>query len=106
MYLSLPGRCVLTHPWENGEKVFAGFEDPRDETNIVKTPKFDSISPKLDPRLDYSPNGHGTRVASKIVGRWGIAQGVTLVPVQIHRNTDGDLAQGMNAAWRDFMFHR
>ncbi|KAF2832144.1 subtilisin-like protein [Ophiobolus disseminans] len=91
---------------EHGEKVFPGFDDPTDDRAIVRTDSFNNASPRRDHRADHSPTGHGTKVASKILGHWGTAKGVILVPVQTERDQQGDLAQGMEAAWRDFMFRR
>jgi hypothetical protein len=65
------------------------FPDIKDE-NIVQTKSIKDMPQPLNPRLDYAgqapnPNpGHGTIVASKVVGSVGVAKKATVVPVQMH----------------------
>jgi subtilisin family serine protease len=88
--------------------VFSGFDDEEDNSGIVQTENFKRQSNPRDrePRIDYSANGHGTMVASKILGQWGTAKGVTLVPVQILPNYPFDMAMGFDDAFRHFIKKR
>jgi hypothetical protein len=90
----------------NGEKVFSGFEDLDDNYAILETDQFRDQNGPHDKRTDHSHDGHGTQVASKIIGQWGLAKVATLVPVQTKAYARNDLPQGFNRVWRDFARRR
>ncbi|KAI4928970.1 hypothetical protein J4E85_005592 [Alternaria conjuncta] len=85
---------------ENGEKVFPGFDNEQDNSGIVETRAFTNQNAAHNIRYDHSPKGHGTKVASKIVGQWGTAKGATLVPVQVKPGGD-DIDNGFERIFAD-----
>ncbi|KAH5423412.1 hypothetical protein HBI23_198970 [Parastagonospora nodorum] len=85
---------------DKGNKVFSGFEDLNDRSTILETTRFRDQNAAHDKRTDYA-NGHGTKVASKVVGQWGTAKEATLVPVQVLVNSADDIPAGFNEVWRD-----
>jgi len=85
---------------EAGEKVFPGFDDEGDNSGILGTRAFRDQSAPHNIREDHSPSGHGTKVASKIVGQWGTAKEAILVPVQYLQTDDFDLVQGLRQIGR------
>jgi subtilisin family serine protease len=96
----------LTYSYqENDQLIFAGFENVDDRFTILETRDFINQHAAHNKRVDYG-NGHGTKVASKIVGRLGIAKRATLVPVQVLSDTPDDISCGYNAVWRDLRRRR
>ncbi|KAI4663653.1 uncharacterized protein J4E78_004069 [Alternaria triticimaculans] len=90
---------------ETGEKVFPGFDNEQDNSGIVETRAFTSQNAAHNIRYDHSPKGHGTKVASKIVGQWGTAKGATLVPVQVKPGGD-DIHNGFERIVADVIRRR
>ncbi|KAI4678050.1 uncharacterized protein J4E88_006568 [Alternaria novae-zelandiae] len=95
---------VLDHG-ETGEKVFPGFDNEQDNSGIVETRAFTNQNDAHNIRYDHSPKGHGTKVASKIVGQWGTAKGATLVPVQVKPGGD-DIHNGFERIVADVIRRR
>jgi hypothetical protein len=91
---------ALTWFQEAGEKIFAGFDDEQDNSGILETKAFRDQNAPHNIRYDHSISGHGTKVASKIVGQWGTAKGATLVPVQIVTDQN-DVAKGLIEVFKD-----
>ena len=99
-YLTYVGDIALTRLQETGEKVFPGFDNEQDNSGIVETRAFTNQNAAHNIRYDHSPKGHGTKVASKIVGQWGTAKGATLVPVQVKPGGD-DIDNGFERIFAD-----
>ncbi|KAH4103844.1 hypothetical protein HBH70_097240 [Parastagonospora nodorum] len=85
---------------DKSNKLFSGFEDVNDRFTILETRAFSNQNAAHDKRTDYA-DGHGTKVASKVVGQWGTAKGATLVPVQVLVDEFADLPDGFNQVWKD-----
>ncbi|KAH6866620.1 peptidase S8/S53 domain-containing protein [Alternaria rosae] len=90
---------------EIGDKVFPGFDNEQDNSGIVETRAFTNQNAAHNIRYDHSPKGHGTKVASKIVGQWGTAKGATLVPVQVKPGGD-DIDSGFERIVADVIRRR
>jgi hypothetical protein len=56
------------------------------------TEDFKGLKTGTKERMDNSPKGHGTKLALKIVGQFGIAKGATIVPVRSEYSEWDDVA--------------
>ncbi|KAF2662368.1 subtilisin-like protein [Lophiostoma macrostomum CBS 122681] len=91
VYEKRAGEGVLVYLVEYGVQVDVKWDKDKnikyfpdiDSNEIVQTEPFTKTG--KDPRLDQGTKnkGHTTRVASQIVGKYGAAKKVTLVPVQV-----------------------
>jgi subtilisin family serine protease len=95
---------MLTCYQENGANVFTGQFD--DTFNILRTDRWITHTTSQDRRNDYSSNGHGTKVASKVQSTWGIAKKATIIPVQTLSDSPDDLTFGFNEVYRDLRRRR
>jgi hypothetical protein len=95
---------MLTCHQENGANVFTGQFD--DTFNILRTDRWTTHTTSPDRRNDFSSNGHGTKVGSKVQSTWGIAKKATIIPVQTLSDSPDDLTFGFNEVYRDLRRRR
>ena len=72
----------------------------------MQTAKFTKLTENNEPRLDHgnvkNKNGHGTMVASKVVGEYGVTKNAIMIPVQMDPDDDADILMAYDYILADF----
>jgi subtilisin family serine protease len=90
-----------------GEGVFVYIIDSGVQVNVKDVSAGGFVSTTSpDRRNDFSSNGHGTKVGSKVQSTWGIAKKATIIPVQTLSDSPDDLTFGFNEVYRDLRRRR
>jgi hypothetical protein len=94
---------LLIQKQENHNNYFPGTFT---EDSILMTRQFAEVKTGNKQRKDDSATGHGTKLASKIVGQFGIAKGATIVPVRSDYDDPDDVAIAFEKVAKDILKRR